>query len=50
MHFLSTNPPNFCVSHSEPGLPKQRRVNRHTPVVHCFQSFSEISWFRTRGR
>jgi len=50
MPFLSTNPPNFCVSHSEPGLLKERLVNRHTPLVNCFQSFSEILWFRTTGK
>ena len=45
MRVLTTNPPNFCVSHSE-----QRHVSRHTPLVHCFQTFSEILWFRTRGK
>jgi len=42
MPFLTTNPPNFSVSYSEPDLSKQRHANRQTPLVNCFQPFSEI--------
>jgi hypothetical protein len=50
MQFLTTNPPNFCASYSEPDLSKQRHVNRHNPLVHFFNHLPKFCGLEKEGK